>query len=180
MIDPQGAWYVLRVTYQRELPTKEALLHLGIETFVPERMVRRRDRRGRYCTVREAALHNYIFVRTTKREIDELKTFRLPMLRYVMQTDEGLHRPMTVPEVQMRHFMAVAGRIEAQPLYLAPSEAALAKGDRVRITEGLFAGVEGILLRIRQTRECRVVVSIEGIAAVATTSLRASQIEKIP
>ena len=109
-----------------------------------------------------------------------MPSLRLPMLRYVMQTDEGLHRPMTVPEVQMRHFMAVAGRIEAQPLYLAPSEAALAKGDRVRITEGLFAGVEGILLRIRQTRECRVVVSIEGIAAVATTSLRASQIEKIP
>ena len=36
---------------------------------------------GPLLQVREAALHNYIFVRTTKRVIDELKTFRLPMLQ---------------------------------------------------------------------------------------------------
>lgn len=136
MVDPQGAWYVLRVTYQRELPTKEALTRLGIETFVPERVVRRRDRRGRFCTVREAVLHNYIFVRTTKRVIDELKTFRLPMLRYVMHMEEGFNRPMIVPEAQMRHFMAVAGSPEPRILYLTPSELDLAKGDRVRITGG--------------------------------------------
>ena len=180
MVDPQGAWYVLRVTYQRELPTREALTRLGIETFVPERIVRRRDRRGRFFTVREAALHNYNFVRTTKRGIGELKNFPLPMLPHVMHVGEGLKRPMIVPEAQMRHFMAVAGSLQPQVLYLSPSELDLAKGDRVRITGGLFAGVEGILLRIRQARERRVIVSIEGVAAVATTSVPASQIEKIP
>ena len=102
------------------------------------------------------------------------------MLRYVMHVEEGLNRPMIVPEAQMRHFMAVAGSLQPQVLYLSPSELDLAKGDRVRITGGLFAGVEGILLRIRQARERRVIVSIEGVAAVATTSVPASQIEKIP
>ena len=33
--ETDAAWYVLRVTYQRELPTKEYLDNLNIENFVP-------------------------------------------------------------------------------------------------------------------------------------------------
>ena len=56
--DTDTKWYVLRVTYQRELSTKEYLDKLDIENFVPVRVVRRRDSKGRFSRVREAAVHN--------------------------------------------------------------------------------------------------------------------------
>ena len=40
--DTDAKWYVLRVTYQRELSTKEYLDKLHVENFVPVRVVRRR------------------------------------------------------------------------------------------------------------------------------------------
>ena len=58
--DTDAKWYVLRVTYQRELSTKEYLDKLHVENFVPVRVVRRRDSKGRFSRVREAAVHNYI------------------------------------------------------------------------------------------------------------------------
>ncbi|MEG2065146.1 MAG: transcription termination/antitermination NusG family protein, partial [Alistipes sp.] len=59
-------WYVLRVTYQRELPSKERLDKLGVESFVPTRMVRRTGRLGRFVWICEAVVHNYIFIHTAK------------------------------------------------------------------------------------------------------------------
>lgn len=177
--EQQIAWYVLRVTYQRELSAKSALERMGIETFVPERLVRRRDSNGRFSSYREAAIHNYLFVRTTKPVIDELKTYHLPILRYVMHVTNGVRCPMTVPDTQMHHFMAVARNLEARILYLSPAEPELTKGDRVRITGGPFAGVEGRFVRLRQAKERRVVVVIEGVAAVATATIPSTLVEKI-
>lgn len=177
--DQQTAWYVLRVTYQRELLAKNALERLGVEAFVPERLVCRRDTNGRFSSHREAAIHNYLFARTSKNVIDNLKTYHLPMLRYVMHVTNGVKCPMTVPDAQMRHFMAVAGSLEARVVYLSPLEPELAKGDRVRITGGPFEGVEGVFVRVRHAKQRRVVVMIEGIAAVATTTLSPALVEKI-
>lgn len=173
------AWYVMRVTYQRELFTKEYLDKLSIENFVPFRMVRRRNSKGRFYRVREAAVHNYIFIHTTKRTLDELKCYQLPILRYVMFPLEGENRIMTVPEDQMRHFIAVAGNLDEHVLFISPTDADFSKGDKVRIMGGMFEGVEGIFVRMKNAREKRVVVKIDGIAAVATTSIPVSLVEKI-
>lgn len=174
------AWYVLRVTYQRELQVRDALERMGIEAFVPERLVRRRDSRGRFNSYRESALHNYLFARTAKHVIDELKSYRLPMLRYVMHVTNGIRCPMIVPDIDMEHFMAIAAHLEDRILYLSPAEPELREGDRVRITGGPFAGVEGRFIRLRQAKERRVVVVIEGVAAVATAVIPSMLVEKIP
>ena len=54
---------------------------------------------------------------------------------------------------------------------------ALAKGDRVRITGGVFRGAEGYIARIRNAK--RLIVAIEGVAAVATSYIPKDFIEKI-
>lgn len=177
--DTDAKWYVLRVTYQRELSTKEYLDKLEIENFVPIRVVRRRNSKGRYYRAREAAVHNYIFIRSSREVIDELKTFRLPILRYVIHQQDGGSRVMTVPDAQMRNFIAVAANTDESVIFLSPEEAALSKGDKVRITDGVFEGVEGIFMRVNNTREKRVVVKIDGITAVATASIPSALVEKI-
>lgn len=173
------AWYVLRVTYQREMAAKSVLDELHVENFLPMHKVRRRGRQGRFVWCHEVAVHNYIFVHADRARIDALKHGRLPFLRYVMQTADGLRKPQVVPDSQMKSFIAVAGNTEERVLFLDPVEVDLAKGDKVRILGGPFEGVEGVFVRLKRQHEKRVVVRIEGIVAVATTTLPAALVEKM-
>lgn len=173
-------WFVLRVTYQRELSSKEKLDKLGITNFVPSCLVRRKGKAGRFVWETEVAIHNYIFVRTTAAILKTLKQDKLPWLRYVMRkrTDGSVY-PQIVPDNQMNSFIAVAGNSKERGLFLDPDTIDLTKGDRVRILAGPFEGVEGVFIRVRSKHEKRVVVKIDGITAVATTSLPGLLVEKI-
>lgn len=175
---PQS-WYVLRVTYQRELQAKDALDGLDIESFVPVRMVQRRNKQGRETVVRKALLHNYIFVHADKETVKRIKTENIPYLRYVMHIRNGENCMMIVPDDQMRSFIAVAGSDDRNTIVLAPDGADLSKGMKVRITGGHFAGVEGVLMKVDGARDRRVVVKIEGVTAIATASIPMELIEKI-
>ena len=96
-------------------------------------------------------------------------------IRYIM--DRETRRPLVVPDRQMHSFIAVAGAYDEQIVYLDPSIVSLREGDRVRIVGGVFSGVEGIFIRIKGDR--RVVVSIEGVMAVATAFVHPSLIEPV-
>lgn len=169
------AWYALRITYSRELMLKDFLDQRHIENFIPMRYeyVTKMGKRIRKLV---PAIHNLVFIRSTRKQLDEIKEQNpaLP-LRYIM--DRETNRPIIVPTVQMRNFIAVAGTYDQQVIYLPPVESSMQKGDRVRITGGVFEGVEGVFLRIKGDR--RVVVSIQGLMAVATTFIHPSLIEPI-
>ena len=171
-------WYAMRVTYQRELIAKRFLTERNIESFVPVRQERRLVG-GRYCLKPRALLHNYIFIHSTREEIDNLKQFHLPYLRYVMHTQNGERQIMVVPEEQMRSFVIVAGSDDERVMFLPSENAKLAKGERVRILAGPFAGVEGVLAKVAGVRDRRVVVKIEGVAAVTAPTLPAEFVERI-
>ena len=152
-------WYAVRVTYSRELFFKEYLDAAGIENYIPMRYeyVVRKERRLRKLV---PAVHNLVFVRST---------------RYIM--DRETRQPIVIPDSQMRSFIAVSGTYDQAVLYLEPTELNLSQGTRVRITGGIFEGVEGVFVRVRHDR--RVVVNIEGVMAVATTFVHASLVEEI-
>lgn len=172
-------WYVMRVTYQREVPAKSRLDELGVETFLPVQSVRRRNSHGRFCKVFVPLVHNFLFVHSDRRTIDGIKTFKLPYLRYATCMRDGRREIMTVPERQMQSFMAVAGNEEQQPLFLDPALVDLSQGDRVRIVGGPFEGVEGTFMRLQGNRGRRVVIKIEFVAAVATTEIPPQLVEKV-
>lgn len=175
----QSAWYVLRVTYQREMQAHLKLMDMGIESYVPtQRKKVVRGRRISYRTV--SALHNYIFVRATLGQIKQIKELYIPYLRFMMGHDErGTKCPQCVPEDQMRHFIAITGSEGEMIKYLDPETIDLTKGDRVRILAGPFEGVEGTFMKISAKNEKRVVVKIEGITAVATAAIPAALVERI-
>lgn len=178
-VEPASAWYVLRITYQRELSVRDKLNKLGVENFVPTQRVRRRTPQGRFYYSEEAAVHNYVFVRTTPMMLRALKREQLRELRYVMQTIDGFSRFLIVPDDQMRNFIAVAGNSEERVLFLPPDTVDWSRGQRVRILGGPFEGVEGTFLRISKKHERRVVVQIAGLVAVATTALPACLVERV-
>jgi transcription antitermination factor NusG len=169
-------WYALRITYSRELALKAFLDQNHIENFVPMRY-EFAFRNGHRIRKLVPAVHNLVFIRATRKAIDEIKeenVISLPM-RYIM--DRETRQPIIIPESQMCHFIAVAGNYEQQVIYLPPVEYSMQKGDRVRITGGVFEGVEGVFVRVKGDR--RVVVSIQGVMAVATAFIHPSLIERI-
>lgn len=169
-------WYALRVTYSRELALKEYLDTEGIENFVAMRFeyILKDERRVRRLV---PAVHNLVFVHSSRSCIDAIKESQglsLP-IRFIMDRE---HRcPIIIPDSQMRNFIAVSGNYEQALLYFEPSELTIRKGTRVRIIGGIFAGVEGEFVRVRNDR--RVVVSIDGVMAVATTFVHPSLVEPI-
>lgn len=173
-------WFVLRVTYQRELIAQEKLQAIGVDSFVPVKRIKDTDKRGKLVWKRVAALHNYIFVHSTREKIDCIKQEYIPWLRYVISPNrDGSTKILTVPPKQMESFIAIAGNEDERILYLNPDELHLTNGDRVRVTDGPFKGAEGILIKIENKREKRVVVKIDGVAAVATASISRTLIEKL-
>ena len=172
-------WYVLRVTYQRELIAKRRMDELGVESFVPTRSVRERGANGRVVVARRALVHNYIFVHATREVIDALKQRELPYLRYVMHTINDTYTPMVVPEAQMRSFILVTGSEDERLMVVDCQAAELKAGTRVRVVGGIFAGAEGVLTKLSGLRDRRVVVRIDGVAAVATPKIEKELLEII-
>lgn len=169
-------WYPLRITYSRELQLKEVLDAENIENFIPMHYeyVKQGDRKIRKLV---PVVHNLVFVHASLATIDRIKQsvgFSLSV-RYIV--DRETNRPLVVPDSQMRSFIAVSGNYEEQIVYLDPVLTALRKGDPVRITGGVFEGVEGIIIRVKGDR--RVSVCIQGVMAVATAYIHPSLIEKI-
>lgn len=147
----------------------------SIDSFIPMQYkeVNRNERIEKKLV---PAIHNLIFVKSSRELIDTIKSKVFPdTLRYIMSIDDK--KPMIIPEKQMLNFIAVAGSFEEQVLYLPADDPNLKSGDKVRIMGGVFAGVEGVFKRIK--RGTRVVVVINGLMAVATTSIHPSLIEKI-
>ena len=180
-------WYVLVVAYRTEQKMQAKLRELGkLEAFVPMRRTRRRDAQGKFRYDEKVAIHNYIFVHTTYNRLMALKKeypFDLEyslLHRDVYEQGEKIGRaPVIVPRDQMLNFIAVAGNQKERVQFLDVEKLDWEAGQRVRIIGGTFAGVEGIYLRTTKKHERRVVVKLDGIAAVATTALPSVLVEPI-
>ena len=167
-------WYAIRVTYNREMKVKDELDAIGVENFIPMQY-RYFEKNGKRHRRLVPSVHNLIFIRMSQEEMAEYKTTtRLP-IRYMMDREKNI--PITVSETEMHNFIIASGSLDEGLIYLDSEAVALHKGDRVRITGGIFNGLEGSFMRIKGDR--RVVVCIPGIIAVATAYIHQSLIEKI-
>lgn len=170
----EKVWFAIRVTYNRELKVKEDLDTRGITNFVPMQY-RREERNGVMVKRLVPSVHNLIFIHITPSDMKEYKmTTDLP-IRYIMNRET--HKPIIVPSHEMENFIKVAGTYNEKLIYLNPDPGDFAKGERVRIIGGAFAGAEGVFVRVKGDR--RVIVNVEGLVAVATTFVHPSMIEKI-
>jgi transcription antitermination factor NusG len=173
------AWYVLRVTYQREITASKLLGEMGIEHYVPT--IRKKIRNEQGISIgwkTEPLVHNYIFVRDSYDNILKIKQGKLDYLRFMMGKDDNglVNVPQYVPDKQMADFMKVVRTMGSKPV---DPNIDLRKGDHVRVLTGPFEGVEGIYVKMPNRHEKRVVIKILGVAAVATVALNASDVEKL-
>jgi len=169
-------WYAIRVSYGRTLKFCAALQELGVEHFVP--MARKKMvRNGKTVTVTAPAVSNLCFVRSTKAFIQEYFERMGENRPAHFMWDKSTREPIVVSDKAMEDFMQVCRIMSDDALYLKDITDKLREGQKVRVIDGPFKGVEGTILRIRRSR--RVVVELPGLLAVATNFIDPRSLEVI-
>lgn len=170
-------WFPMRITYHRELKIKILLDELNIENFLPMRYMLVETKNEGKKRLLLPAIHNLIFVHSSQAIITGLKMTRKEFspMRYMVRkslSDNYVTEIITIPDSQMDNFIKVASVQDDRVFYLNYEEAQSISGKRCKVIDGYFAGVEGTIKRINKNR--RVVVQIDGIAAVAIAFIPAS------
>lgn len=155
----------MSATFGRELKAKSFLEDKNIECFIPMRYEMVKDSKHVKSKKLVPALRNLIFVHTTKEKIQTEKSY-LGYLHYLTKPENGRNVPIIVPEHQMQQFITVCDTYDDHLVYLSPDEIKLDAGTSVRIIGSMFDGVEGIFVKVAGSRKKKVVVLVQGIAAV--------------
>lgn len=172
--DLPSNWYVLRVSYSRELKIKALLDEQGVRTFVPM-MWRKKTVGGKTEKKLVPAVSNLCFVRWHRPGIDSLISSygeKSPVHYY---WDRTTQRPLTVPDKPMEDFIKVSSTLDEDLIYLTDISDKLREGQMVKVRSGSFAGVTGRIVRIRKSR--RIMVELPGSLAVASTYVSPENVE---
>ena len=175
-------WYALRTTYGRERKAYDYLVAHGVEAYLPLlKSVKVVD--GKRTIVEESRIPNVFFARGTE---DELKTFvydnvNLPFLRFYYRHmgvgHQTVNVPLVVPDSQMNSLKIICAA-ESDNVVATPEVIERFKeGHLVRIIEGKFKGVTGIVARYQSQQ--RVGIIVEGILTICTAYVPSAFLQKI-
>lgn len=159
------AWFAMSATFGRELKAKDFLEKEDVECFIPMKYEIINDRKLGKTRKLIPAIHNLLFVHTTKERIQALKTGQ-SFLQYLTKPLDGRNIPIIVPDNQMQQFITVCNTYDDKLVYLSPDEVNLNEGTPVKIIGSAFDGVEGVFVRVNKGRKKQVIVQVQGVAAV--------------
>lgn len=168
---PMKRWFVLRATYNRASKAYDVLTGKGVEAYLPVHQVEK-ELNGKKKRVAEPLLPNLLFVYATAEEVETCvkRTPELSFLSYYynhFQTDpSGKNRPLTIDYDEMMNFIRVTCVDNGYVRIVSTEQCCFKGGDKVRVIEGAFAGVEGRVARV-SGQQC-VVVDLKGVCLVAT------------
>ena len=181
VFDPSKKWWVFRATYGREIKAYEYLKSKEIDAYLPLQWtvkeygcVKKR--------VQESLLPNILFVYCSETQADQLvhKTPQLNYLAYYTNklevgTDGKRNLHLTVGFDQMMNFIALTSVQDNNIRVVDTCRCRFRSGDRVRITNGAFIGIEGRVARVAGQQ--RVIVEVEGLCAIATAYIPSAFLE---
>ena len=181
-------WYVMVYPTSNQAMTEELDRELArrrrdneplFEYFAPV-LVEAREMNGRLVTTRRSLLYNYLFVHASECEIYRIKQ-RLPqynLLPRVKDSKESYHYPYLTDKA-MSDLQWIA-RSYAEPVPVCTADPAwLVKGDRIRITEGRFAGIEAKVVTNAPSRHKEILVSIDNWMCVPLLKVQPGEYEVV-
>ena len=192
-------WYALKVFYNKVFEIEALLTDMDLETYIPVRQVqlkgedhmraarrlatpddRRRDNQfvqaGPVIFKRVPVVSSLLFVRAPKERLPEVDAC-VDGRGFVYKTADRKTEAV-IPDKQMAMFQMVCSSGAEGLEFFADDDLTRYKaGDKVRVLEGPLKGAEGYIKRIRKDR--RLLVSIEGFIAVATSFIPPQFLEKV-
>ncbi len=156
--DETPHWYAMRVYHNRSKMLTETLSDDGIEYFDPSE-----------------AIASLLFVHCDEHYIADLGSRYFDRVWIYRRT--GSRVPAVVPDREMEVFRFVVTAGKQGLTFLGDDRPEYHQGDRVVVTDGPFKGAEGHIKRIKRDR--RLIVSIDGVVAVATTYIHPKFLKKV-
>ena len=174
----EKVWFAMSAPFCKELEAKKLLDKRGIENFIPMQYQVVVSKSGKKQRELRPAVHNLLFARATRPELQETKE-GVKYLQYYTRPEGGKNVPVVIPDRQMQQFMAVSKTCHEKLFYLRSDELPLQKGRQVRIIGGGFDGGGGGLMKVRGGRNKKVVVEIPNTLGVVFEVENADMIEVI-
>ena len=155
--EEQIHWYAVKVFWRRTEPIKDALDELGVEYFA------------------QNLLPSYMFIRTDANNILKIRDRFFGKL--YLYADRETKKPSVIPDKELETFRIVCSSCDTGLEFLGDNPEKYMKGDKVHVLDGPFKGAEGYVIRIKKDR--RLVVTISGLVAVATSFIPMELLEKV-
>jgi transcription antitermination factor NusG len=157
-------WYAAYTTPRHEKHIAELLAERDIETFLPLYRTVRQWKKSCPTTLELPLFPCYLFVRIGRSARGSV--LGMPGVLSIVGSPK---EPWPLPhfEIEALRFGAQMGKVEPHPY--------LKVGERVRITAGSMAGVEGIL--VRKKNEFRFVLTLDAIMRSVAVEVDANDLE---
>jgi len=161
-------WYAVSTRSRQEKVAASMLENLAVENFLPLAMERRQwsDRKQ---VVNVPLFPGYLFVRIPMLRELQVRVLKVPgVVRFI-----GNHTgPQAIPDAEIDGVRTVLlHRIPCAPSSIPKV------GDRVRISRGVLAGIEGNF--VRSGSDTRLVISVEMIQQSISVHVDASDVEPV-
>lgn len=182
-------WYVLVLPYrhhgspsaglQEELELREKNGETLFEYFAPSYM-EVKSLRGKMTKTSRPLLFNYVFVHASEKEIYKMKCGTLKRYNFLprVREEDRQYYPYITDEVMENLRWVARAYDEVLPVY-TPEPDKLMRGDRVRITDGQFMGIEATVMIQPGAGQKSVMVCVEDWLWVPLLHVKQGQYEVV-
>ncbi len=173
-------WYVFAVSYRKEMEVQDELSAQGFTTYIPMRYCLRQYN-GKKSRQLLPAISGLVFV---KGEREQLLDYRnnsklknnIFLKSHIMS--DGSRKYIQVRDADMDNFRKLNDIKGAQLTYYKPEELNIDKGSKVKIMDGPFEGITGIVQKLPGKRGQYLVVSLPDVA-IAAVSIKPQYVEPV-
>ena len=169
-------WYAFKVFFNKVFEIDELLREGGLKTYFPVVKVEKQIG-GKTKKVDRPAISSLIFVRCTGEEVVVWQRKLTGRVMLYTHVTDGVRVTSPIDEEEMRVFMLVTSVDDERLEYLGVGTVDYKKGQRVRVIDGPYKGCLGFIKRVKGNR--RLLVSVEGLALVATSYIPSAYLEKV-
>ena len=179
---PNKKWYVFRASYGREDKASDYIVEDGTFVYIAKRYIRK-SVSGKSKKVLETLIPNLLFVYTTSEKAEEYIK-ETPVLSFLSYYYNHFHKdeqqknpPLTIPCKEMENFMLATCNKNEHLMFVNREQCHFKGGETVRVTDGVFKGVEGKVARVAGQQ--RVVVSLTMIGLISTAYIPTAFLQKL-
>ena len=167
-------WYALKVFYRRRELVLKDFRELRYEAFFPV-MFEETVTKGKVVHKEVPVMASLLFVKCTERALKEYKQAHNDLLMYY--PEPGTNIPGKISDEEMESFRKVTARPDPNVKFLGSEQQAFVTGEKVRVKDGIYKGVEGYIKRIDRNK--RLLVCLSGIAVVMLSYIEPQYLEKV-
>ena len=169
-------WYAIRAFWNRTSRLIAQAEDAGFRTYYAFHTVKR-DVDGRKEIKEEPLVPALFFIRCPVKWLQEFK--RLHASEMMVYNDVPQGKPAPIRDKEMETFIMVTSAHDSgnSVEYIGEPKPQFVQGDLVRVTQGIYKGVQGVVKRIKKDR--KLIVAITGVAMVAISHIPMDILEKV-